>query len=95
MLLLHHEEWLLIERSKWGRKALLRFNLPELFGPRDDKQFRAMAALLGSQSVLPVEGGVALLDSLDDSSHKHAFEVSTDLKYALRECIELIANEAI
>lgn len=95
VLLLHHEEWLLIERSKWGRKALLRFNLPELFGPRDDKQFRAMAALLGSQSVLPAEGGVALLDSLDDSSHKHAFEVSTDLKYALRECIELIANEAI
>lgn len=95
VLLLHHEEWQLIERSKWGRKALLRFNLPELFGPRDDKQFRAMAALLGSQSVLPVEGGVALLDSLDDSSHKHAFEVSTDLKYALRECIELIANEAI
>lgn len=95
VLLLHHEEWLLIERSKWGRKALLRFNLPELFGPRDDKQFRAMAALLGSQSVLPMEGGVALLDSLDDSSHKHAFEVSTDLKYALRECIELIANEAI
>ena len=95
VLMLHHEEWLLIERSKWGRKALLRFNLPELFGPRDDKQFRAMAALLGSQSMLPVEGGVALLDSLDDSSHKHAFEVSTDLKYALRECIELIANEAI
>lgn len=95
VLLLHHEEWQLIERSKWGRKALLRFNLPELFGPRDDKQFRAMAALLGSQSVLPVDGGVALLDSLDDSSHKHAFEVSTDLKYALRECIELIANEAI
>jgi hypothetical protein len=95
VLLLHHEEWLLIERSKWGRKALLRFDLPELFGPRDDKQYRAMAALLGSQSVLPVEGGVALLDSLDDSSHKHAFEVSTDLKYALRECIELIANEAI
>lgn len=95
VLLLHHEEWLLIERSKWGRKALLRFNLPELFGPRDDKQFRAMAALLGSQSVLPLDGGVALLDSLDDSSHKHAFEVSTDLKYALRECIELIANEAI
>lgn len=95
VLLVHHEEWLLIERSKWGRKALLRFNLPELFGPRDDKQFRTLAALAGSQSVLPAEGGVALLDSLDDSSHKHAFEVSTDLKYALRECIELIANEAI
>ncbi len=94
-LLVHHEEWLLIERSKWGRKALLSFKLPDLFGPRDDKLLRALAALAGSQSVLPAEGGVALLDSLDDNSHKHAFEVSTDLKYALRECIELIANEAI
>lgn len=95
VLLVHHEEWLLIERSKWARKALLSFKLPDLFGPRDDKLLRALAALAGSQSVLPAEGGVALLDSLDDNSHKHAFEVSTDLKYALRECIELIANEAI
>lgn len=95
VLLVHHEEWLLVERSKWGRKALLSFKLPDLFGPRDDKLLRALAALAGSQSVLPAEGGVALLDSLDDNSHKHAFEVSTDLKYALRECIELIANEAI
>ncbi|WP_186288380.1 Eco57I restriction-modification methylase domain-containing protein [Burkholderia gladioli] len=95
VLLVHHEQWLLIERSKWGRKALLRFDLPELFGPRDEHSPRAFCALLGKQSVLPAEGGAALLDSLDDSSHKHAFEVSTDLKYALRECIELIANEAI
>lgn len=95
VLLVHHEEWLLIERNKWGRKALLSFRLSDLFGPRDDKLLRALVALTGSQSVLPAEGGVALLDSLDENSHKHAFEVSTDLKYALRECIELIANEAI
>lgn len=95
VLLVHHEQWLLIERSKWGRKAMLSFNLPELFGPRDEQQFRAFAALAGAESVLPPTGGTALLDSLDDSSHKHAFEVSTDLKYALRECIEMIGNEAI
>ncbi len=95
VLLVHHEKWLLIERGKWGRKAMLRFNLPELFGPRDELQFRAFAALAGAESVLPQSGGTALLDSLDDSSHKHAFEVSTDLKYALRECIEMIGNEAI
>ena len=95
VLLVHHEQWLLIERAKWSRKALLRFDLPDLFGPRDEHSLRAFAALLGRESVLPAEGGAALLDTLDDSSHKHAFEVSTDLKYALRECIELIANEAI
>ncbi|MFS2162481.1 Eco57I restriction-modification methylase domain-containing protein [Variovorax sp. Varisp62] len=95
VLLVHHDNWLLIERSKWGRKAMLSFHLPELFGPRDERQFRAFAALAGAASVLPGDGGTALLDRLDDSSHKHAFEVSTDLKYALRECIELIGNETI
>ena len=40
-------------------------------------------------------GGRSLLDHLDDNSHKHAFAVSEDLKYALRESIELIGNEAI
>ena len=95
VLLVHDAEWLLIERAKWGRKALLRFDLPELFGPRDERAFRTMAALAGAESILPQGGATALLDTLEDSSHKHAFEVSTDLKYALRECIELIANEAI
>lgn len=95
VLVVHHEQWLLIERSKWPRKALLSFDLPTLFGPRDDKSFRAMAALIGAASILPSASGTALLDTLEDHSHKHAFEVSTDLKYALRESIELIANEAI
>jgi hypothetical protein len=94
VLLLGHDELLVIERAKWSRKALLRFDLPELFGPRDDKLFRAAAALASRESLLPVDG-VALLDTLDGNSHKHAFGVSTDLKYALRESIELIANEAI
>lgn len=95
VVVVHHEQWLLIERSKWPRKALLSFDLPTLFAPRDDRNFRAMAALMGAASILPSASGTALLDTLEDNSHKHAFEVSTDLKYALRESIELIANEAI
>lgn len=95
VLLVHHEYWVLIERAKWARKASLQVELPELFGPRDDRSLRGVAALLGRVSVLPAEGEVSLLDTLDESSHRHAFEVSTDLKYALRECIELIGNEAI
>lgn len=95
VLLVHHEHWVLIERAKWARKASLQVELPELFGPRDDRSLRGVAALLGRVSVLPAEGEVSLLDTLDESSHRHAFEVSTDLKYALRECIELIGNEAI
>ena len=94
VLLVGVDELLLIERGKWGRKALLRLDLPELFGPRDERVFRAAAALVSWESVLPVEG-LALLDTLDDNSHRHAYGVSTDLKYALREAIERIANEAI
>lgn len=95
LLLLGHDELLVIERAKWSRKALLRFDLPEIFGLRDDKLFRAAAALASHDSILPAEGATALLDTLDGNSHKHAYGVSTDLKYALREAIELIGNEAI
>ena len=38
---------------------------------------------------------LGLHDNLDENSHKHAFAVSADLKHAVRECIELIGNEAI
>lgn len=94
LILLGHDELLVIERGKWGRKALLRFDLPAIFGPRDEKLFRAAAALASRESVLPTEG-IALLDTLDSNSHKHAYGVSGELKYALREAIELIGNEAI
>ena len=94
LLLLGHDEFLIIERSKWGRKALLRFDLPEIFGPRNDKLFQAAAALACKESIVPVEG-TALLDALDGNSHKHAYGVSAELKYAVREAIELIGNEAI
>jgi hypothetical protein len=94
LLLIGHDEFLVIERAKWGRKALLRFNLPEIFSRRDDKLFRAVAALSSRESILPTEG-IALVDTLDSNSHKHAYGVSGELKHALRAAIEDIANEAI
>lgn len=95
VMLVHHDQWLLIERNKWARKALLSFTLRDLFAARDEKNLQAFLGLAGRQSVIPAEGGISLLDTLDENAHKHAFEVSDDLKYALRECIELIGNEAI
>ncbi len=84
----------LVDRSKWHEKRLLRFHLNEIFGRRETSTFRAMAALLHRDSVCPQEGE-PLLDTLDEQSHKHAYQVSEDLKYSLREAIELIANEAL
>lgn len=94
VILAGHDELLLIERGKWSRKALLRFDLPEIFGQKNEQLFKAVAALLSRDSILPPDG-VPLLDTLDANSHKHAYSVSADLKYALREAMELIANEAI
>ena len=94
IILLSPGHVILIERGKWTHNRLLRFDLDDVLGRREDHTLKAAAALLHRECLLP-EQGASLLDSLDDNSHKHAFAVSEDLKYALRESIELIGNEAI
>jgi len=94
IILLDFNSILLIDRSKWNEKRLLRFDFNEIFGRRETSTFRAMAALLHRDSICP-DDGESLLDTLDEQSHNHAFQVSEDLKYSLREAIELIGNEAI
>ena len=85
---------LLLDRSKWAEKRLLRFDLIEILGRRDTETLKATTALLHRESTCPSDG-TPVLDTLDESSHKHAFGVSKDLKYALRESIELLGNEAV
>ena len=53
-----------------------------------------MSVLLHKDSLCPDDGKV-LLDELDEQSQKNASGVSQDLKYALRECIELLGNEVL
>ena len=84
----------LLDRTKWNRKRFLRFDLPEIFGRRELSTLKAVSALLHRDSICP-EDGLCLLDTLDENSHKHAFAVSEDLKYALRRSIEQIGNEAV
>ncbi|MCP4119755.1 MAG: hypothetical protein GY737_31020 [Desulfobacteraceae bacterium] len=94
VLLLSMDQLVLIDRMKWNSKRFLRFDLPEIFSRRETSTLKAMAALLHRDSLVP-ETGLALLDTLDENAHKHAFGVSEDLKYALRESIELLGNEAV
>ena len=94
VMLLSPSQILLLERGKWTHNRLLRFVLDDILGRRETPTLQATAALLHRDCLLPAEG-MSLHDTLDDNSHKHAFAVSTDLKHALRECIELIGNEAI
>ncbi|MFY2829776.1 Eco57I restriction-modification methylase domain-containing protein [Vibrio parahaemolyticus] len=93
VLLLGNRQLVLLDRTKWAQNRILRFDLDEIFGRREADTFKAMAALLHRDSLCPHEGS-SLLDNLDESSHKHAFAVSEDLKSALRESIELLGDEA-
>ena len=94
VILLSSTQIILADRCKWNSKRILRFDLGELFGRKEHCTLQAMAALLHRDSLCP-ENGLSLLDTLDENSHKHAFGVSEDLKYALRESIELLGNEAV
>lgn len=84
----------LVDRNKWNEKRYLEFDLDEIFGRREESTLQAMSVLLHHDSLCPDEGG-SLLDELDENSHKHASGVSQDLKYALRESIELLGNEVL
>ena len=84
----------LIERGKWAHKRVLRFNWEEILGRRAPTTLRLVTGLLHKESLVPTSGQ-PILDKLDENSHKHAYGVSEDLKYALRESIELLGNEAI
>jgi hypothetical protein len=94
VVVLNHGLVVLADRTKWNQKRFLRFDLAELYGRRNPGTFKAVAALLHRDSLAP-EGGLSLLDTLDESSHKHAFAVSDDLKYSVREAVELLGNEAL
>ncbi|MDR0949678.1 MAG: N-6 DNA methylase [Lachnospiraceae bacterium] len=84
----------LIDRNKWNEKRYLYFDAEEIFSRREESTLQAMAVLLHKESLCPNEGN-PLLDKLDDNSHRHASGVSQDLKYALREAIELLGNEVL
>ncbi|MDO6460768.1 hypothetical protein Q4485_08670 [Granulosicoccaceae sp. 1_MG-2023] len=93
VLLLSDRQGILVDRYKWSQNRMLRFDWEEILGRRDDKTLKATAVLLHRESLAPEEGQCRL-DHLDENSHKHAFAVSDDLKYALRLAIELLGNEA-
>ena len=93
VILASPHQWLLIDRSKYAQNRLIRFSWQELLSRRETETLKAVSVLLHKESLLDAKGQT-LLDTLDENAHKHAYGVSEDLKYALRECIELLGNEA-
>ncbi|MCG6134003.1 MAG: N-6 DNA methylase [Nostoc sp. LLA-1] len=94
LLLASIHQIILIDRFKWNASRLLRFDLSEILSRKESDTILATATLLHKENTCPSEG-TALLDELDENSHRHAFSVSDDLKYALRKSIEILGNEAV
>lgn len=88
------KEVVLAERARWGRGQFLRFDLETILRRRDPVALRVTAALL-SRELLAPQAGRPLHDTLIERSHQHAVGVSADLKFAAREAIELLGNEAV
>jgi len=94
IILLGRQEWLLLDRFKWPNSRALRFDWSEILDHKEPLTLQAAAALLHRDSLAP-DSGASLLESLDENAHRHAFGVSEDLKYAIREAIETLGNEAV
>ncbi|HEY9619824.1 MAG TPA: hypothetical protein V6C78_05615 [Crinalium sp.] len=94
VLLISIDQMVLIDRHKWNASRLLRFDWAELLNERDADSLLAAATLLHREHTCPTEGS-ALLDELDENSHRHTYSVSEDLKFALRQAIEILGNEVL
>lgn len=93
VLLLGLDEWMLLDRYKWPNNRALRFNWADILDRKDADTLKACAALLHKDCLVPDEGA-SLLERLDERAHANAFSVSESLKYALRDAIEILGNEA-
>ena len=94
VMLVSIDQVTLIDRYKWNASRLLSFDLGNSLARKEPDTLLATATLLHREHTCPPEG-TPLLDELDENSHRHAYSVSDDLKYALRESIELLGNEAV
>lgn len=94
LILIGMNQIALIDRNKWNEKRYLQFELEEIFSRLENTTLQAMSVLLHKESLCPDDGKI-LLDELDEQSQRNASGVSQDLKYALRESIELLGNEIL
>jgi hypothetical protein len=94
LLILSAGRAVLIERHKWGQGQYLEFDLDEIMARKNVDNFKALAILLSREALLP-DASNAIHDTLDENSHKHAYAVSSDLKYGIRRAVELLANEYV
>ena len=96
VMLLGGSQILLLDRQTFAQGRYLRFDLDDAFGRRENASFDSLALFLSAATLCPDgESDSVLHDRLEEKSHKLAHGVSEKLQGAVREAIELLANEWI
>ena len=93
VLLISMDQAVLIDRNKWQDGRLIRFNFKEIFESTENLVWQTFLTLLHHQRLAPNTSETLFIDKINEQSQRHAHGVSKDLKYALRESIELLGNE--
>ncbi|MBR2586205.1 MAG: hypothetical protein IKE64_12335, partial [Thermoguttaceae bacterium] len=94
VMVVRYDTVILIDRGKYNDKRLLRFDTREILDRQEKSTLKVTAILLHKDSLCP-ESGSPRLDTFDENSYRHAAGVTEDLKYAAREAVELMGNEAV
>ncbi|MFQ4136722.1 hypothetical protein PGN35_010415 [Nodosilinea sp. PGN35] len=94
VLLLGGSRILLIDRKTFANGRWLAFDLDDAFGCSETTTFEQLATFLARETLAPDGESADLIhDTLEEQSHKLAHGVTENLQAAVREAIELLANE--
>lgn len=94
IILLAGSQILLLDKHTHAQGRYLAFDLDDAFGRKEKETFEHIAAFLATETLCPDgESDEVLHDRLEEQSHRFAHGVTEKLQFAVREAIELLANE--
>lgn len=94
VMLLAGSNVLLLDGKTYSQGRYLAFDLDDAFSRKEKGAFECLATFLSADTLCPgADKSEVLHDKLEEQSHKFAHGVSARLQFAVREAIELLANE--
>ena len=84
----------LVDRNRWASRAVLRFDLREIFDRVDHDTLLTTACLISREARAPFTG-VPIADRLEEEAQRNANTVTSSLKATVRDAIELLGQEVL
>lgn len=93
-LVLTPEALFLAERTKWPNGRFIKIEWDTVFMQRSVDVYQEILGLCAREHLVP-DDGISIHDEWDDSSHRHAYAVTTALRESVRQGIEDLVNEMV